>query len=67
MLDAGSNEVLAVIETNITGFSDDWQKVTKALPAEALGKAVKIEWRLRSDDIENYEGWYIDDVEVTIP
>ena len=67
VLDAGSNEVLAVIETNITGFSDDWQKVTKALPAEALGKAVKIEWRLRSDDIENYEGWYIDDVEVTIP
>ena len=41
--------------------------VSKAIPAEALGKMVKIEFRFTSDDISNFAGWYIDDVVVTVP
>ena len=67
ILDASDNSVLAVIETNITGFTGDWEKVTKAIPAAALGKSIKMEFRLQSDGDFHFPGWYIDDVVVTVP
>ena len=39
----------------------------RSLPPEALGKTVKLEFRFHSDEIQNLAGWYIDDVEVTVP
>ena len=66
MIDAISNVVLAVIETDITGFTD-WEKVTRSIPAAALGNSIKIEFRLRSDGDFDFPGWYIDDVGVTVP
>ena len=41
--------------------------MSKSLPAEALGRNIKIEFRFVSDDIENFAGWYIDDIVVTVP
>ena len=67
ILDASDNSVLAVIETDITGFTGDWEKVTKAIPAAALGKSIKMEFRLQSDGDFHFPGWYIDDVVVTVP
>jgi len=66
VIDAISNVVLAVIETDITGFTD-WEKVTRSIPAAALGNSIKIEFRLRSDGDFDFPGWYIDDVGVTVP
>jgi hypothetical protein len=39
----------------------------KSLPAEALGKTIMIEFRLTSDEFMNLNGWYLDDVTVTVP
>ena len=67
VLDADTGLVLAVIQTDITGFSLLWEKVTWAVPAAALGHVVRFEFRMDSDDIANFPGWYIDDVLVTVP
>ena len=37
------------------------------LSLEALGKNIRIEFRFNSDELENFAGWYIDDVVVTVP
>ena len=44
-----------------------WEKITWAVPAAALGHVVRFEFRLQSDDVANYAGWYLDDVLVTVP
>ena len=68
VLDADDSE-LAVIETGIDGFAD-WTKFARALPAAAIGKSVKIEFRFEADDlpvISDFAGWYLDDILVTVP
>ncbi|HJM65679.1 MAG TPA: choice-of-anchor D domain-containing protein, partial [Roseibacillus sp.] len=67
VLDATDDSEIAVIEDLIDGATADWTKVTKAMPAAAIGKTVKIEFRFQADDVGNFAGWYIDDVEVTVP
>ncbi len=68
VLDVDDNDsVIDVIEADITGTSADWEKVTLVLPAAALGKMIKIEFRLESDDFMNQAGFYVDDVTVTVP
>ena len=67
ILDAADNSVLSVVQGPFDGFSADWEEVTVAIPATALGKTVIFEWRLQSDDIGNFAGLFVDDVLVTIP
>ncbi len=67
VLDADNDSELAVLEATVEGSSNVWEKVTKALPAAALGKSIKLEFRLTSDDVANQAGWYIDDFTVTVP
>ena len=44
-----------------------WVEVTVNLPPEALGEIIKLEFRFESDEVQNFAGWYIDDVVVTVP
>ncbi len=67
VLDAADNSEIAVLVDVIDGITVEWEQVRKPLPDEALGKVIVIEFRLRSDDIQNYPGWYIDDFIVTVP
>ena len=67
VLDANDHSELAVLVAPIDGDAVDWTKLTKSLPAAALGKSIEIEFRMRSDDVQNFAGWYIDDVIVTVP
>lgn len=69
VLDATDDSLLAVIADPVEGSSGGWEAVSIAIPATALGKTIKIEFRLVSDDFpdSNYAGWYLDDVEVTVP
>ncbi len=66
MIDVADNSELAVITDVVDGVAD-WGEVSESLPAEALGRNVKIEFRFTSDDLQNFAGWYIDDVVVTVP
>ena len=69
VLDANDNSVLGVVQTNITGAFADWEKFSKKLPEAALGNTIKLEFRFISDDFDPIQlaGWYIDDVELTVP
>ena len=67
VLDAADDSELAVIEDKVEGVTGDWEQATFAFPSEALGKNVKVEFRLQSDDFGNFAGWYLDDVNVTVP
>ena len=70
VLDAADDSELAVIETDIEGLTADWTKVTRTLPAVAIGKSVKLEFRFEADDFpvpSDFAGWYLDDVVVTVP
>jgi hypothetical protein len=67
VLDATDNSEIAEIEDSIDGFSNGWENVSRQIPPAALGKVIKIEFRFRSDNIENFPGWYIDDFSVTVP
>ncbi|MDE0594899.1 MAG: hypothetical protein OSB65_06610, partial [Roseibacillus sp.] len=66
VLDATDDSLLAEIPGSDSAVFA-WELVSKSLPPEALGKVIKIEFRLTSDEIENFPGWFIDDVEVTTP
>ena len=66
VLDATDDSLLAEIPGSDSAVFV-WELVSKSLPPEALGKVIKIEFRLTSDEIENFPGWFIDDVEVTTP
>jgi hypothetical protein len=55
----------ADVENPVDGTTVDWAPFSAALPPEALGKTIIIEFRFESDDLQNYAGWYIDDVMVT--
>ncbi len=69
LLDAGNADAeLAILEMSIDGMdSTDWGAFRKALPAAALGKTVKIEFGFEADEVEAFAGWYIENVEVTVP
>lgn len=67
ILDAADDTELAVVEDSIDGQDITWNLFSRSLPAEALGKLIKIEFRFESDDFQDFPGWYIDDVTVTVP
>lgn len=51
----------------MSDFDLSWKSESYSLPVEALGKTVVIEFRFQSDNIETFTGWYIDEVELTMP
>lgn len=67
---AADNSFLAEVVTGIDGDGlDGWKMLSKKLPAAALGNMIKLEFLFFSDDLNDFPhaGWYIDDVEVTVP
>ncbi len=67
ILDAANDSEIAVLEEVVDNVSTDWEEVKKRLPGEALGKVIIIEFHFTSDDIQNFPGWYLDEVTVTVP
>jgi len=69
VLDADDGSVLAVVQTNIAGTSTDWEKFTRKIPEAGLGQPVRIQFQFESDEVDFLPaaGWYVDDVEVTVP
>lgn len=67
IVDASDDSFIVEVESAIEGLSTEWETVSFELPAEALDKNIKIEFRLTSDDFTNLAGWYIDDISVTTP
>ncbi|NIP93579.1 MAG: hypothetical protein GWO24_09030, partial [Akkermansiaceae bacterium] len=67
VVDASDNSELAIVDDSVDGVTDDWKEVTRSIPDEALGKAVRLEFRFTSDDLQSFAGWYVDDVTVTVP
>lgn len=67
VLDAADNSLLAQVGAPFDATTADWTTISRALPAEALGKSVKIEFRFNSDELNVNPGWYVDDVVVTVP
>ena len=73
VLDATDDSPIAEIATGIDEQGPtDWEQFTKTIPAAALGKEIKIEFCLFTDDFDDpglgpFAGWYIDDVLVTVP
>ncbi|NIP98540.1 MAG: hypothetical protein GWO24_36080, partial [Akkermansiaceae bacterium] len=67
ILDAADDSELAVIEEVVDGVTADWEQVSHAIPAEGLGKLIKLEFRFETDDLQEFAGWYLDDVTVTTP
>ena len=69
LIDADNADAeLAVLETDING-QVAWEVFSETLPVAALGKNVKFEFSYISGffNLGPYPGWYIDDVEVTVP
>jgi len=60
-----SSEIAVIYEA--VDFGTDWEEIRAAIPAAALDREIVLEFRFRSDTIQEYPGWYIDDVEVTVP
>ncbi len=73
VLDAANDSLIAEIASPIDEQDPtDWEQFTKVIPAAALGKEIKIEFCLFTDDFDDpglgpFAGWYIDDVLVTVP
>lgn len=69
VLDAADDTLIAQIGAPLDATTADWTAESRALPAGAFGKIVKIEFLFQSDDIQDIPapGWYLDDVVVTIP
>ncbi len=68
ILNAADNSVLAVVNSGIEGTTMGlWENISTKLPASAMGNLIKIEFRLMTDNIGDFPGWYLDDVSVTIP
>jgi len=69
ILNAADDSVLDVIAMDIDGTDTDWDTVSYPLPTSALGKMIKVEFRLTSDDfvdVAEFAGFYVDDVEVSV-
>lgn len=65
-----------VLDTNLTvlanlsqadGTSTDWEDVELFMPPAAVGQPVILEFQFISDNFANQDGWYVDDVSVTVP
>ncbi len=67
ILDATDDSELALLVPALADFITDWEEISFALPADTLDKVIRIEFRLISDDIAFLPGWYVDDVQVTVP
>lgn len=67
ILDAADDSELALLVPGLADFINDWEEISFTLPPNALDKVIRIEFRLISDDVAFLPGWYVDDVEVTIP
>lgn len=68
VLDAEDDSIIIVLRDPVDVVTD-WNEVTRKLPEQALGRSIKIEFRLITDDFidSNFPGWYIDDFQVTTP
>ena len=67
LLDATSGQNLlpgGAPALRFTGASLNWRRARYNLPAEALGKPIRIEFKLFSDTVNVSPGWYIDDMRV---
>ena len=67
ILDAADDSELTVLISTLADFIDDWEQMSFPIPAAALGRPIRLEFRLQSDDIAVLPGWYIDDVQITVP
>ena len=67
VLNASDDSELAEVAFPVDGVGAGWKKSSHAIPAEALGKLIKLEFRFQADNFNNLAGWYIDDVTVTAP
>jgi len=67
VLKASDDSQLGTDLLNPTEGTGDWEQITVALPPEALGEIIKLEFRFQADNFGNQAGWYIDDVTVTAP
>lgn len=67
VLDATNGTELGLLGGRIDGLPAGWEQVRRTFPPAALGREVILEFRFESDNFENRAGWYIDDVEVTVP
>ncbi len=54
------------IEMVVDGATPDWEEFSANLPPEAIGEVIKLEFQFISDDLQNFAGWYIDDVKVSV-
>lgn len=68
ILDPGAGDApLAGVDalfTDIGGAGAAWEELVADLPAEALGRRIRIEFRFASNGDPSYAGWYVDDVVV---
>lgn len=69
ILDAADDSLIALLAEAIDGESGNWRAVAFPIPAGALNRMIKIEFRLNTDavDTETYAGWYLDDIKITVP
>ena len=73
VLDASDDSVLGVLQQGIDNEngqpSTDWEDSSASFPPEAIGKSVKLEFFLDCDDFDDgaFAGFYIDDLNVTVP
>ena len=49
----------------VDGTTTEWTEFSAALPAEAIGENIVLEFRFTSDDSEVMAGWYVDDVSIS--
>ena len=59
--------VIPGLESPIASYDDvgtSWTIVSHELPAEAFGRAIKLDFHFRSDSAVEYAGWYVDDVRI---
>lgn len=47
-----------------TGAFRNWRRTSLSLPPEALGKSIRLEFKLISDIFTTAPGWYIDDIRI---
>ena len=61
--DASDDSVIEVIADDISGIPvQDWEQISYPLPAAAIGVEVYLVFRFTSNEVEEWAGWYIDDI-----
>lgn len=68
VLDASAlTQLGADVATGLEGLGEDWEQFpATALPPEALGKTVILEFQFIADGSANFSGWYIDNVAIEV-